>query len=142
MADPRPTTGVLTHDGGEAMELGGGDVAAIRLDVDHEVAILFLGFHVSLSPFGIVCTVVVIVSRVGRQCRRSLLQEFFNIHVGFRVNWPNFFELGFYQGLELVDTNPIDQDFQTGHHPVLSQHVGVIEHGEQGQGQSEYVFLR
>ena len=108
----------------------------------HVVAILLLGFNVGVVPLGVVRTVIVAIGGAGNQCRRGLLHELFNFHVGLGIDGPNAFQFGFNQGLEFIQTNPVYQNLQAGHHAVLTKHVGVVEDGEYSQGQPEDVFLR
>ena len=128
---------VAAHDVGDGTELGAIEVAALRLDHDGVVAILPLGFDVGLAPLVELLGDADAVG--GRSDGRGLAQQLVNLHVGGRVYGADLLQLGVHHVAELVEADAVNQHLETGHHAVLAEHIGVVEHRPDGEGHPQVV---
>ena len=134
------SAGVAAHDVGDGAELRAVQVAALGLDHDGVVALLPLRFHVGLAPpaelFGRADAVG--SGRYGP----GFPQQFVNLHVGRGVDGANLFQLGVHHIAEFVEADAVYQHLEAGHHPVLAQHIGVVEHRPDGESHPQVVVGR
>ena len=134
------TAGVLADDVGQPAELGRVEIAANGFDINDVVVVLTLGFDVAVQPRLVGWIIVVAVG--GGGLRRGMLGlDVLGDHERTVVNGADVGEFGVDHGAEFIQADLVDQDLQPGHHAVLAQDVGVVEHRPDGQGHTKVVVL-
>ena len=81
------------------------------------------------------------VPRNRRRLRRYFPLELFGHHQWRGIDGAYFLQLRFNQNLEGIEPDAVDEYLDTGHHTVLAERFGIVEHRPDSQGQPQVVCL-